>query len=218
MVLDAALGKLYEDLPRQGVGADSCTREAIRRLPPLRSPPAILDVGCGSGRQTIVLASYFRTAVVAVDISQQSLDQLMEAAGTAGIDQWIKPRLETLTELSDPPESYDLIWCESAVRCAGLQQALSLWAPLLRKRGIMVVSDYSWVTPEPPEEAQTFWSRNHPGMADAAAVRLLAKTHGLRVYDSFALPRSVWRTEYYEPLRQRIAQLRSDATTDSGFA
>jgi ribosomal protein L11 methylase PrmA len=59
---------LYRGLPRQGPGSDACTREALKRLPTLPASPRVVDVGCGSGRQTLVLAEALRTRILAVDL------------------------------------------------------------------------------------------------------------------------------------------------------
>lgn len=215
MPTEPATSKLYEDLPSPGQGVDSCTREAIRLLPPLRTPPAIIDLGCGRGHQTIVLASHFRAPVIAVDESQTALDDMIDAARAAGADSWIKPRLGSLSELPDARESFDLVWSENGVRTIGMKQAIALWSPLLRKRGVLVVGDCSWIHPNPPAEAAAFWrDRYYPKMVDVATVHAIAQEAGLRVYDSYALPRSIWRSEYFEPLSRRIAKRRNDAATD----
>jgi SAM-dependent methyltransferase len=217
MPLDPATSKLYEDLPRPGQGVESCTREAIRLLPPLRTPPAIIDLGCGRGHQTIVLASHFKAPVVAVDESQTALDEMMDAARAAGVESLIQPRLGPLSALPDAQESFDLVWSENGVRSLGMEKAIALWSPLLRKRGVLVVGDCSWILPNPPAEAADFWHERYPEMTDIATVHAMANRAGLRVYDSYALPRSIWRNEYFEPLSRRIAKRRSNATINHGL-
>jgi SAM-dependent methyltransferase len=214
MSLEPATSSLFEGLPRPGQGVDSCTREAIRLLPPLRTPPVIIDLGCGRGHQTIILASHFKTPVIAVDESQTALDETVDAARAAGVETLVHPRLGALSALPDAPESFDLIWSENGVRTLGMERALALWSPLLRKRGVLVIGDCSWLTPKPPEEATAFWGSNYPSMTDVASIHILALQAGLRVYDSYALPRSIWRSEYFEPLSRRIAKQRCAATSD----
>lgn len=209
---DPAIARLYEDLPCQTVGANSWTREAIRRLPPLRTPPAILNLGMG--QQAIVLASHFRCPVDAVDDDAQSLDQLMDAAHAAGVAQWVRPRRAPIDQPAASPESYDLIWSENGVRPMGMAKALDQWSPLLRKRGVLVVGDCLWREANPPDEAVAFWRRTYPAMTDDGAVHQMAKARGVRVYDSFTLPRAVWRSEYFEPLGRRIARLQGEAARD----
>ncbi|NRA02079.1 MAG: hypothetical protein HRU00_05690 [Myxococcales bacterium] len=48
--------KLHQGLPKQGPGSDASTRRALALVPELPSAPRILDLGCGPGRQTLVLA------------------------------------------------------------------------------------------------------------------------------------------------------------------
>ena len=214
MPLELAISTLYEDLPRPGQGVDSCTREAIRLLPPLRTPPAIIDLGCGRGHQTIVLASHFKAPVIAVDENQSALDEMLDAARAAEVDSLIQPRLGSLSALPDAPESFDLVWSENGVNALGMERALTLWSPLLRKRGILVIGDCSWLLPNPPAEAVSFWRHFYPAMTDVATVQALAQKVGLRIYDSYALPRSVWRSEYFEPLSRRVAKRRDEAATN----
>ena len=218
MALDPAFLKLHGDLPRQGVGADWCTREALGRLPPLRKPPAVIDLGCGPGRQTIVLANHFRSPIDAVDICPLFLEQMIDSAKAAEVDQWIKPRRESFAKLLDAPGSFDLVWSEGSIGVLGWQTSLRLWAPLLRKRGIMVVSDCTWLTAAPPVEITDFWAKAYPGMTDSTGIGAIAEANGLKVFDQFTLPRSAWWDEYYAPLSRRIAALRDDAATDPGLA
>jgi hypothetical protein len=49
--------KIFEALPRQGPGDEAATKKAFQRLSGLPQSPAILDVGCGTGSQTLVLAT-----------------------------------------------------------------------------------------------------------------------------------------------------------------
>ncbi|WP_163993590.1 class I SAM-dependent methyltransferase [Pyxidicoccus caerfyrddinensis] len=58
---------LYNDLPQFGPGSVACTLEALKRLPTLPPAPRVVDVGCGSGRQTLVLAEALLTRILAVD-------------------------------------------------------------------------------------------------------------------------------------------------------
>ncbi|OIR10066.1 malonyl-[acyl-carrier protein] O-methyltransferase [mine drainage metagenome] len=213
LAFDPALSPLYANLPRQGVGADWCTREALRRLPPLRKPPAVIDLGCGPGRQTIVLAQHFRTAIQAVDLNQAFLDQMREAAEAAGVAALVQPRRDDFTRLPDAPGSFDLVWSEGAASVNGFQASLEMWAPLLRARGVLAVSDCTWLGDASPAELKSYWDRAYPGMSDIAGNLERARAAGLAVFDHFALPRSAWWDEYYAPLSRKIAGLQKAAAT-----
>jgi serine/threonine-protein kinase HipA len=218
VVFDQAFEKVHDELRTHRIDADWCTGEVILRLPPLRKPPSIISMGSGQGHQTIVLAGHFQCVIGAVDIRQAYLDQMMEAAASAGVAQWIRPRCESLTSLGDPPHTYDLIWCDGAVRGLGLQQALVLWAPLLHKRGVMVVSDCTWLVPDPPDEIAAYCDRLFPGLTDVAGNIRIARAAGLDVFDHFIPPRRDRWEEYYAPLRRRIQSLQPAAAKDPNLA
>ncbi|MHC4698125.1 MAG: class I SAM-dependent methyltransferase, partial [Planctomycetota bacterium] len=105
-----ALFTLHSDIPREGPGSDEATREAIRRLPPLPSQPRILDLGCGPGKQTLVLARHFRTPIIAVDFHAPYLDCLRQSAEAEGLSDLVITRLGRMEELEERPGSVDLIW------------------------------------------------------------------------------------------------------------
>lgn len=207
MAFSPAFLELHANLPRQGVGADWCTREALRRLPPLRKPPAVIDLGCGPGRQTVVLADHFRSRIDAVDICPTFLEQLMENATAAGVADLIHPRRENFTRLPDASASFDLVWSEGSARIIGLANALTGWGRLLRPRGVLAISDCIWFADPPPAEARDFWDRAYPGMTDLEGVRKIAREAGMTVLDHFSLPRSAWWDEYYAPLTRRIREV-----------
>ena len=66
-----AFFKLHSGLPREGPGSDASTRKAIRALPSLPPSPRVVDLGCGPGRQTLVLAQALSSSIIAADIHQR---------------------------------------------------------------------------------------------------------------------------------------------------
>ena len=218
MALDTAFLSLYADLPRQSVGADWCTQEAIGRLPPLRKPTTVMDLGCGAGRSTILLARRFRGPIAAIDYRPDLLDRLSATAKAAGLAARIALRCEDPARLKDRPGTYDLIWSEGCVQALGWEKSLKLWGPLLRARGVIALSDRVWLTDKPPAEVRDFWAGAYPAMADAAGYRRAAEQAGLSIFDSFTLPRATWWEGYYAPLIQRIAALEDDAATNPALA
>ena len=163
--MSEALFRLFETLPRQGPGSDACTREALRRLPALPAAPRVLDLGCGAGASTLVLAATLRTRVIAVDIHQPFLDQLRATAQARGLAPLIETRCADMRAPGVPPGSVDLLWSEGALYLLGFEQGLRLWRPLLAPGGCLVVSECSWLCAEPPAEAAAFFGAGYPGMA-----------------------------------------------------
>ena len=136
--MSEALFRLFETLPRQGPGSDACTREALRRLPALPAAPRVLDLGCGTGASTLVLAATLRTSVIAVDIHQPFLDQLRATAQARGLAPLIETRCADIRSPGVPPGSIDLLWSEGALYLLGFEQGLRLWRPLLAPGGCLV--------------------------------------------------------------------------------
>jgi SAM-dependent methyltransferase len=205
-----ALFRLFEGLPRQGPGSDACTREALRRLPALPAAPRVLDLGCGSGRSTLVLAEALRTKVIAVDNHQPFLDQLRAIARERGLEHLIEARCADMAAAGVAPGSIDLLWSEGAIYFLGFEKGLRLWRPLLAPGGCLAVTECSWLSADPPAEAAAFFRQSYPGMAGVSENVERARAAGFEVLDRFALPSEAWWHEYYLPLEARMDLLAAD--------
>lgn len=217
MSLDAFL-LLHSGLPREGPGSDDATREALRLLGPLPAEPRVLDLGCGPGRQTLVLARELSVVVTAVDLHAPYLKELEEAAARQGLGALVRTRCADFGALDDAPGSIDLLWSEGAIYNLGWAEGLRRWRPLLRPGGQMAVTEATWLTDERPEEAIAFWKAAYPAMGTIASNSAAAREAGFDVVDAFALPASAWWDEYYRLLQARMDALRSRAENAAGLA
>jgi SAM-dependent methyltransferase len=211
MMSDDALFLLHRDLPREGPGSDACTAEALRRLPALPGDPVVVDLGCGPGRSSLVLARELGAKVVAVDLHEPFLDQLARAADAAELSHLIEPHRANMAAPGFPPGSVDLIWAEGSAYVLGFAEALRCWRLLLKPDGLMVVSECTWLVDNPPDEPRRFWDAAYPSMRTIAVNRLRAEAVGLEVLDTLPLQASAWWDEYYTPLLDRVAALRPTA-------
>jgi serine/threonine-protein kinase HipA len=202
---------VFHDLPRQGPGSEASTRRALSLLGEISPDPRVLDLGCGPGAQTLVLARELPSArITAVDFHQPYLDELSRRSAAAGLADRIEPRCASMDALDDPPGSYDLIWCEGAIFITGVERGLELWRPLLRPGGRLAFTEATWLVDEPPTEISEWWQKVYPAITTAEGNCATAIRAGWRVIDHFPLPADDWRTEYYVPLAGRCAKLRED--------
>lgn len=217
MSLDA-LFLLHSEIPRAGPGSDETTREALRRLGPLPASPRVLDLGCGPGRQTLVLARELGVPITAADFHAPYLAQLESSAAEQGLGHLVRTRQADFGALDDPPGSYDLLWSEGAIYILGWAEGLRRWRPLLRAGGRLAATEATWLTDSPPAEAAAFWREAYPSMGTIASNSAAAREAGYEVLDTFVLPASAWWDEYYRPLQGRIESLRERAGQDPALA
>jgi serine/threonine-protein kinase HipA len=212
MTPEEAFFSLYEGLPRQGPGSEASTHEALRRLGNLKKPLRAIDLGCGSGASTLLLARELNSPIVAVDQHAPFLEALSANAEREGVESLIQIRQGDFTQLEEPSYSYDLIWCEGAAYLIGFDNALTLWRPLLAPGGRVALTELTWLVQTPSDEPRLFWKKAYPGMRDIAGNLASAERAGFKVLDTFTLPNEDWWNEYYRPLRRRIAAFRASHT------
>jgi ubiquinone/menaquinone biosynthesis C-methylase UbiE len=198
---------VHRDLPREAPGSDEATRQAFAMLPDLPPAPRILDIGCGPGAQTVVLAQESGGMVTAVDTHQPFLDDLTRRAAQAGVAERVQPLNASMFDL-DFAEPFDLLWSEGAIYIIGLERGLREWRRLLKPGGFIAVTELCWLKPDPPTEATAFWQEGYPEMATIEENLARLTAAGYRALGHFVLPESAWWDQYYNPMAARIAMLR----------
>ncbi len=103
--------ELHSGLPQEGPGSDESTRKALSMIGDLPAEPQILDVGCGPGRQTLVLASETGGRLTAVDTHQPFLDELKVRAARASVADRITTQNCPMAEMEFEPGGFDLWVC-----------------------------------------------------------------------------------------------------------
>ncbi len=213
--------RLHEGLPQQGPGSDASTRRALDLARPIARAPRMLDLGCGPGRQTLVLAGDPGGHVLALDLVAPFLEQLDARAVEAGLADRITTREGSMAELdpaSFPDGAFDLIWSEGAIYNVGFDAGLANWKRLLAPGGRIAVTEAAWLVDDPPEPVRAFWSREYPAMRSREANRRAIEEGGYRLLGDFVLPEQDWWEGYYGSIEARLDALRDECGDEAGRA
>ena len=195
----------FDGLKRLAPGSEDSTAAALDLYG--GEPKRILDMGCGTGASTLVLAKRFPGAeIVALDKHAPYLRQLNEDAKASGVEQRIRcmhMAMEECWRFFDP-ESFDLIWAEGSIYIVGFAQGLKEWKRLLKMGGCMAVSELTWLSPHPSEESRDFWAAAYPEMTGISDHLSKIRDAGYQVLGHRILPPQDWLHEYYGPLEANL--------------
>ncbi len=216
-----AYEEIFRGLDQLGPGDEETTLAVLQRVRPfLPAEPVVADMGCGVGAAALVLARAMPTArVSAIDNHPPFVGRLRERAASKGLSDRL---IALVGDMGDPQlcglhaGSLHLIWAESSIYAVDREQALHAWRDLLLPGGCMVFSDVVWTASREARSpaAVAFWAQECPAMTDCGAVSRQLSEHDLRPIDEIETPRSAW-SNYYDPLRTRIAAIRSSVEPTS---
>ena len=200
---------MFEGLPRQGPGSDESTARAFSFIPPGARKGTILDIGCGSGMQTLALARLCpHCSIVATDRYQPFLDDLEGKVSKSGLTQKIKIMRVSMDDLPFLDHSFDIVWSEGSAFIMGLIPALTYWKKFLKSDGYLVFSDCAWFTDRPSEESINFWNEVDPGLNNEDDIVSSIRALGYSVVTHFRLPAEAWWEHFYTPLSGKLDLLR----------
>lgn len=121
-----------------GDGLDKGTAVLLRKVPELPEGGVFVDVGCGWGPLSLVMARRCPTArVVAVDVNARALDLTAKNARENGLENLeVRAEAAALAELADG--SVDVIWSNPPVRIGkdALHAMWTAWRAKLRPDGV----------------------------------------------------------------------------------
>jgi SAM-dependent methyltransferase len=206
--------EVYEDLPRQGPGNLACAARALGLCRELRESPAVLDLGCGVGGQTLQLAELTSGTIVAIDNHAPSIERLKATVAEHGLSRRVDAIVGDMARPGQPPGTFDLVWSEGALYSIGLHDALRVCHDLLRPGGYLAFTDAVWRKEDPPPEVRAGFDLDYPTMGwlddDVAAIRQC----GFELVGHFTLPDEAWWDDFYTPMEARIAELRGKYAAD----
>lgn len=189
----------HQDNHRQGPGSEEATLKALNYIPYLSEKSRILDIGCGTGGQTITLARNTAAHITAIDMLPQFLEKLVKKARENNLIDRITAREMFMDNLAFEEESFDVIWSEGAIYNIGFEKGLSLWRKYLKRDGYIVVSEISWLTDSRPEEIEQYWVNEYAEIDTLPNKLSVIEKCGYHNVAHFELDNKCW-TDYYQPL------------------
>lgn len=207
--------ELFESLPRQGPGNRACAARALALCHGLPPSPAVIDLGCGAGGQTLHLAELTSGTIVAVDSHAPSIERLRATVASRGLAERIRPVVGDMAEPGLPPASFDLVWSEGALYNIGIESALRVCRGLLRPGGCLAFTDAVWRRENPPPEVKAIFEDDYPAMGRVPDVLAAIERCGFSLVGHFTLPDEAWWDDFYTPMELRIAELRGKYEDDA---
>lgn len=196
---------LHKNSERQGPGSVEDTLKALDLLNlPTDQNLKVVDIGCGSGGQTILLAKILNGQITAVDLFPEFLNELNEKSQNLGLKDKIVTLEKSMDDLPFKKEEFDLIWSEGAIYNIGFENGLKKWKNYLKTGGYLAVSEITWITQTRPDEIEEFWKSEYPEIDVASNKIKQLENNGYTLVGYFYLSPNSWIETYYKPMQARF--------------
>lgn len=189
----------YANLERQGPGSPEITLKALSFIDNLDDKSLIVDLGCGSGGQTMVLAQHAPGHITGIDLFPVFIDLFNRNSRELKLQDRVKGRVGSMDDLPFREEELDLIWSEGAIYNIGFERGLNEWRKFLKTGGYVAVSEASWFTEERPAEIDEFWNREYPEIDTIPNKVAQLQKAGYIPVAAFILPENCWTKHFYAP-------------------
>lgn len=192
----------FSTVERQGPGSPEITAKALSFIESLSEESRIVDIGCGTGGQTMVLAQHTSGNITGIDLFPTFIEQFNANAKKLHLHKRVKGFVGSMDKLPFQPEEFDLIWSEGAIYNISFERGLKEWYKFIKRGGYIAVSEATWFTNERPAEIEDFWLDAYPGIDTVSNKLAQMQEAGYIPVASFILPEYCWIEQFYAPLAQ----------------
>jgi SAM-dependent methyltransferase len=193
--------EFFLTLDRQGPGSPEMTLKALGFIERLDKNSRIVDLGCGTGGQTMTLAAATTGHITGVDLFPAFIERFNEQAQTNGFGNRVQGVVGSMDKLPFEPGSVDLIWSEGAIYNIGFERGLRYWRQFLKPSGYVAVTENTWFTEDRPKEIEEFWNAAYPEIDTIPSKIAAMQRAGYEFVAAFALPEKCW-ADFYAPYPQ----------------
>jgi len=191
--------ELHVGLERQGPGSPEMTIKALSFLDNLNKISRVVDLGCGTGGQTMVLAQNITGNITGVDFFAGFINIFNDNAKKLNLQERVRGIVGSMESLSFQKEEFDLMWSEGAVASIGFEKGLNYWKDFLKKDGYIAVTYESWFTDERPVEIEKWWVDAVPEISTIGHNISIMQKAGYSLIAAFTLPEKCWTDNYFIP-------------------
>jgi len=194
LIIETHLG-----LKRQGPGSPEMVIKALSFIDNHKCFSKTLDLACGTGGQTMVLAQSITGSITCIDLIPDFIKIINDNAKKLNLQDRVNGIVGSMDNLSFQKEEIDLIWSEGAIDTIGFEKGLTHWYDFLKINGYVAVTCPSWFTNERPAEIEKFWSGAGIGLDTIADNISIMQKIGYVPIASFIIPESCWIENYFIP-------------------
>ncbi len=189
----------YAAMERQGPGSNDVTIKALSFVEGLTNASKIVDLGCGTGGQTITLANHAKGDILGIDIFPKFIEIFNQNVALRNLSHRVKGNVGSMGELTFLENEIDLFWSEGAIYNIGFENGINSWRKYLKKGAHIAVSEVSWFTENRPDEINTFWTDAYPEIDTIPNKMAQIQKAGYIPVASFILPEICWTENFYLP-------------------
>lgn len=195
----ALICEYFSSMDRQGPGSQESTLKALSFIDNIHEKSKIIDLGCGTGSQTIVLAQNTSCNITAIDLFPEFIEKLNYNAQKLNLHNRVKGVIGSMDKLDFKLNELDLIWSEGAIYNIGFEKGMNYWNKFLKKGGYVAVTEASWLTETRPKEIFDFWYEAYPEIDTIPNKIAQMQKAGYVIVASFILPEVCWTENFFKP-------------------
>jgi len=189
----------YSHFERQGPGSPEMTLRALSFIDNLKADSKILDIGCGTGGQTMVLAQNTICSITGLDLFPEFIDIFNKNAKKLNVHNRVKGITGSMDNIPFDSEEFDLIWSEGSIYNIGFENGINQWKRFLKPGAYLAVSEASWFTLNRPPEIEQFWNDAYPEIDTIPNKLNIMLKAGYIPIATFILPESCWTDNFFIP-------------------
>lgn len=185
----------YKNLDYLGPNCEDQTVNALNYIQlPNDNSIKVVDIGCGTGRQSEILATELGGKITAIDLFEEFVESAKMRSFQKNLN--ISVFCGDMGDLPFEEEEFDLIYSEGAIYNIGFENGINYWKKFIKPNGYLIVSEVSWTSEKRPEEIQSYWNNEYKEIDTCKnKIKQLEKA-GYELIKNFILPQRCWENYY----------------------